>query len=103
MYPKMCFFNVDKLGSHLYSGRDHLPNFGPNSTFLKRNHAIGRTNGGFHVRYVTCLLFIISFVNIFSSSPGAMLNLILIMMLGRVYEKLALRLTSWGELFSYCT
>ena len=34
---------------------------------------------------------------IIASMSGAMLNLILIMALGRVYEKLALKLTSWGK------
>ena len=32
-----------------------------------------------------------------SSMSGAMLNLVLIMALGRVYEKLAFGLTTWGE------
>ena len=35
---------------------------------------------------------------VIASMSGAMVNLILIMSLGRVYEKLALRLTTWGEL-----
>ena len=33
-----------------------------------------------------------------ASMSGAMVNLCLIMMLGRVYEKLALRLTTWGKI-----
>ena len=32
-----------------------------------------------------------------ASMSGAMINLVFIMMLGRVYEKLALRLTTWGK------
>ena len=32
-----------------------------------------------------------------ASMTGAMVNLVLIMLLGRVYEKLALRLTTWGK------
>lgn len=32
-----------------------------------------------------------------ASMSGAMVNLVLIMSLGRVYEKLALRLTTWGK------
>ena len=31
-----------------------------------------------------------------ASMSGAMINLVFIMMLGRVYEKLAYRLTTWG-------
>ena len=34
--------------------------------------------------------------SLIASSTGALVNLILIMALGRVYEKLALRLTQWG-------
>ena len=34
---------------------------------------------------------------IIASMSGAVLNLLLIMALGRVYEKLALKLTTWGE------
>ena len=33
-----------------------------------------------------------------ASMSGAMLNLVLIMALGRVYEKLAYGLTTWGKL-----
>ena len=33
-----------------------------------------------------------------ASMSGAMINLVFIMMLGRVYEKLALRLTTWGKI-----
>ena len=32
-----------------------------------------------------------------ASMSGAMVNLVLIMMLGRVYEKMALKLTTWGK------
>jgi len=32
-----------------------------------------------------------------ASMSGALLNLVLIMALGRVYEKLAFGLTTWGE------
>ena len=32
-----------------------------------------------------------------ATSSGAFLNLILIMIVGRVYEKLAYRLTEWGK------
>ena len=32
-----------------------------------------------------------------ASMSGAMLNLVLIMALGRVYEKLAFALTTWGK------
>ena len=34
-----------------------------------------------------------------ASMSGAMVNLVFIMMLGRVYERLALRLTTWGMYF----
>ena len=34
---------------------------------------------------------------IIASMSGAVLNLLLIMALGRVYEKLALKLTTWGK------
>ena len=34
---------------------------------------------------------------IIASMSGAMVNLLLIMFLGRLYEKLALKLTVWGE------
>lgn len=33
-----------------------------------------------------------------ASMSAAVVNLVIIMMLGRVYEKLALKLTQWGEL-----
>ena len=32
-----------------------------------------------------------------ASMTGALVNLVFIMMLGRVYEKLALKLTTWGK------
>ena len=32
-----------------------------------------------------------------ASMTGAMVNLLFIMMLGRIYEKLALKLTTWGR------
>ncbi len=35
--------------------------------------------------------------SIIASMSGAMVNLMLIMALGRIYEKLALRLTTWGS------
>jgi anoctamin-7 len=35
---------------------------------------------------------------IIASMSSAIVNLILIMALGRVYEKLALRMTQWGKL-----
>ncbi len=34
--------------------------------------------------------------SLIATSSGAFLNLILIMIVGRVYEKLAYRLTEWG-------
>ena len=36
-----------------------------------------------------------------ASMSGAMVNLLFIMLLGRVYENLALRLTTWGKLSSF--
>ena len=36
-----------------------------------------------------------------ASMSAAVVNLILIMALGKVYEKLALKLTQWGELVNY--
>jgi anoctamin-7 len=37
-----------------------------------------------------------SLASLIATSSGAFLNLILIMIVGRVYEKLAYRLTEWG-------
>ena len=34
-----------------------------------------------------------------ASMSGAMVNLVFIMMLGRVYEKMAWRLTTWGKFY----
>ena len=38
-----------------------------------------------------------------ASMSGAMVNLVFIMMLGRVYEKLALKLTTWGKKSGLCS